>query len=187
MKDKDIKILEFIGQPQNLIELTDEMDGRRLAPRRRSCSARNFYDELYRQGATTDSNLYIQSAYHPLELADDNKATQDYLDLMEQYNPDGKIAQLGMQGLSSWLLFAQAATACGSELTAECLLTEAAAPDGVDRRGLHARQTPGNERAQPLLPDPRPGRGRLLLQRGGHRAHRRRRHLQLRRGERLRR
>ena len=66
-------------------------------------------------------------------MADDNKATQDYLDLMEQYNPDGKVAQLGQQTLSSCLLFAPAATACGSELTARCLLEQAAAQDGLDR------------------------------------------------------
>ena len=64
---------------------------------------------------------------------------------MEQYNPDGKVAGLGMQGLSSCLLFAQAATACGSELTADCLLEEAAAPEDWTAGGLHAPQTPGNE------------------------------------------
>ena len=34
---------------------------------------------------------------------------------MEQYNPDGKVAGLGVQALSSYLLFAQAATECGSD------------------------------------------------------------------------
>ena len=184
MKDKDIKILEFIGQPQNLIELTDEMAIADWHPEVILLST-NFYDDLYRQGATTDSNLYIQSAFYPLEMADENKATQDYLDLMEQYNPDGKVAQLGMQGLSSWLLFAKAATACGSELTAECLL------DGGGRRrrtgpaaGSTPRQTPGSSEPSPCFLHPRAGRRRLLLQRGGHRSDRRR--LQLRRGERVR-
>jgi hypothetical protein len=68
---------------------------------------------------------------------------------MDRYNPDGKVAQLGMQGLSSWLLFAQAATACGSELTADCLLTEAAAPEEWTGGGLHARQTPGTGEPSP--------------------------------------
>jgi Periplasmic binding protein len=150
MKDKDIKILEFIGQPQNLIELTDEMAIADWHPEAILLST-NFYDELYREGATTDSNLYIQSGYYPLELADENKATQDYLDLMEQYNPDGKVAQLGMQGLSSWLLFAQAASACGSELTAECLLAEAAAPEEWSAGGLHAPQSPGSGQPSPCF------------------------------------
>ena len=110
----------------------------------------NFYDDAVpRRARRRASNLYIQSAFHPLELADDNKATQDYLDLMEQYNPDGKVAQLGMQALSSWLLFAQAATECGSELTAECLLEEAAAPDGLDRRRAPRPTDPRQRRAEP--------------------------------------
>ena len=60
----------------------------------------------------------------------------------------GRSPSSGMQGLSSWLLFAKAATACGSELTAECLLEEAAAPDGLDRRRAARRPDPG-QRASP--------------------------------------
>ncbi len=151
MQQKDIRILEFIGQPQNLIELVDEMAIADWHPDAILLSG-NFYDDLYRQGATnTDENLYIQSVFTPLELADQNKATQDYLDLMEQYNPDGKTALLGMQGLSSWLLFARAASACGSELTGECLLAEAEAQSDWTAGGLHARQTPGNSDPSPCM------------------------------------
>ena len=150
MEDKDIKILEFIGQPQNLIQLTDEMDIAGWQPDVILLSG-NFYDDLYAQGATTGSNLFIQSVFHPMEMADENKATQDYLDLMDQYNPGGKVALLGQQGLSSWLLFARAAAACGSDLTAECLLTEAEAQEGWTGAGLHARQTPGNETPSPCF------------------------------------
>ncbi|MET0902824.1 MAG: ABC transporter substrate-binding protein [Acidimicrobiales bacterium] len=150
MQDKDIKILEFIGQPQNLIELTDEMAVANWHPEVILLSP-NFYDDLYRQGATTDSNLYIQSSFHPIEMAGENKATQDYLDLMDQYNPDGKVALLGMQGLSSWLLFAAAATECGSDLTADCLLEQAAAQEDWTGGGLHARQSPGNTEPSPCF------------------------------------
>jgi hypothetical protein len=150
MRNADVKVLEFIGQPQNLIELTDQMDIAGWYPDTILLSA-NFYDDLYRQGASTAPNLFIQSVFHPLELAEDNKATQDYLDLMEQYNPDGKIALLGMQGLSSWLLFAQAATTCGSDLTAACLLEQAEAQTDWTAGGLHSRQTPGNTVASPCF------------------------------------
>ena len=150
MQQADVQILEFIGQPQNLIELTAEMDIAGWHPEVIMLSA-NFYDDLYKQGASTESNLYIQSVFHPLELADENKATQDFLDLMEQYNPDGKVALLGMQGLSSWLLFAKAAAACESDLTADCLLTEAAAQEGWTAGGLHSRQMPGNTEPSPCF------------------------------------
>jgi hypothetical protein len=151
MQQKDIRILEFIGQPQNLIEMTTQMDIAGWHPDAILLSG-NFYDDLYRQGATdTAETLYIQSGFVPFEMAGDNKATQDYLDLMEQYNPTGKIAGLGVQGLSSWLLFATAASACGSDLTAECLLTTAGATTDWTGAGLHARQTPGNTDPSPCL------------------------------------
>ncbi len=150
MEAADVKILEIIGQPQNLIELTDQMDIAGWYPDTILLSA-NFYDDLYRQGASTEPNLFIQSVFYPLEMAADNKATQDYLDLMEQYNPDGKVALLGMQGLSSWLLFAEAATECGSDLTAACLLEQAEAQTAGTGGGLHSRQTPGNTQASPCF------------------------------------
>ena len=109
------------------------MDTGRLAPRRHPAQRATSTTTSSAEGGATAGNLYIQSVFHPLELAEDNKATQDYLDLMDQYNPDGKVALLGMQGMSSWLLFAKAAAACGSDLTAECLLEQAAAAEGLDR------------------------------------------------------
>lgn len=151
MQAADVKILDFIGQPQNLVQLTQEMDLAGWYPDVILLSS-NFYDDLFRQsGGATAGNLYIQSVFHPLEMASENKATQDYLDLMAQYNPDGKVALLGMQGLSSWLLFAEAATACGSELTRECLLEEAQAQTDWTAGGLHSRQTPGNTDASPCM------------------------------------
>ena len=151
MQQADVKILDFIGQPQNLVQLTQEMDLAGWYPEVILLSG-NFYDDLFRQeGGATAGNLFIQSVFHPLELAEDNKATQDYLDLMEQYNPDGKVALLGMQGMSSWLLFATAATECGSDLTPECLLEQAEAQEDWTGGGLHSRQTPGNAQASPCM------------------------------------
>jgi hypothetical protein len=145
MQEKDIKILEYVGQPADLVELTKAMDTAGWEPDVLLLST-NFYDANYAELAgDVAPNLYVQSAFHPFELASDSKATQDYLDLMEQYNPDGKVAGLGVQSLSSFLLFAQAATECGSDLTAECLLENAEAAEGWTGGGLHAPQTPGNE------------------------------------------
>ena len=147
IKDKGIKILEFIGQPANLAVLDQSFENAGYRPDVILLST-NIYDSSYEEAsAGVAGTIYIQSAYHPLELAADNKATQDYLDLMEQYNPDGKIAQLGQQTLSSFLLFARAATECGSELTRECLLEEAEAQTdwtggGCTRRRRPATTTP---------------------------------------------
>src|SRR3546814_14705692 len=103
----------------------------------------NFYDALYQEaGAELAGNLFIQSQFHPLELADDEKATQDYLDLMEQHNPAGKIALLGQQGLPTWLLFARDATRSGTDPTAQGVIDEARAMTVWEAGGLHAPQPP---------------------------------------------
>jgi len=151
IKDKGVKILEYIGQPADLAILDRAFETAGYHPDVILLST-NFYDSTYHEEAgSIAGNVYIQSAFHPFELAADNKATQDFLDLMAQYNPDGKVAQLGTQGLSSWLLFALAATECGSDLTAECLLTAAEAQEDWTGGGLHAPQTPGNTTPSPCF------------------------------------
>lgn len=149
MQAKDIRVLEYVGQPADFVELNKAMDTAGWAPEVILLSG-NFYDAKYAEEAAGFApNLYIQSQFHPFEQAADNKATQDYLDVMEQYNPSGKVALLGVQGMSSWLLFAQAAAECGSDLTADCLLEKAAAAKDWTGGGLHAPQTPGNDEPSP--------------------------------------
>ncbi len=151
IKEQGIKILEFIGQPANMAALDQAFENAGYRPDLVLLSS-NFYDETYKEAsAGVAGRTFIQSLYHPLELAADNKGTQDYLDLMDQYNPSGKVAQLGQQTLSAFLLFAGAATECGSDLTAECLLENAAAQDGWTGGGMHAPQTPGNTEPSPCF------------------------------------
>ena len=79
----------------------------------------------------------------PFEKASENKATQDYLDIMKQYNPSGKVAALGLQAASSFLLFAKAATDCGANLTRTCLMDKAKAVTSWTGGGLHGESSPG--------------------------------------------
>jgi hypothetical protein len=147
MRDKGVKILDYIGEPENLATLNGFMQTEGWYPDVILLNA-NFYDEKYAaEAGDVAGNALIRTAFHPFELADDNKATQDYLDLMEQYNPKGKVASLGAQGISAWLLFATAAAECGSELTRACLLEKAGAMSDWTGGGLHAPQQPGNSQA----------------------------------------
>lgn len=144
MQKKGVKVLEFVGQPIDLTALNRAMETAGWHPDLVLLSA-NFYDSNYAaEGGAVAGKVSIQSQLQPFELAKDNKATQDYLDIMKQYNPSGKKALLGAQGFSAWLLFAKAATECGSKLTAECLVKKAAAATKWTGGGLHAPQTPGN-------------------------------------------
>lgn len=147
MRDEGVKVLEYVGEPENLAILNGFMQTEGWYPEVIMLTA-NIYDPNYlKEAGDSAGNAFIRTAFHPFELASDNKATQDYLDLMEQYNPDGKVAALGAQGISSWLLFATAAAQCGSELTRACLLEKAEATTDWTGGGLHAPQRPGNGKA----------------------------------------
>lgn len=143
LKSRGVKVFELIGEYTNLVDLQKAMATAQYFPDV-TIENTNFYDSLYAQeGAANAKNTYIRSIYFPLEMKDQNPATADYLSLMQQFNPSGKIANLGMQGLSAWLLFAQAANACGSQLTAQCLLDKAKVSNWT-AGGLHAATDPAS-------------------------------------------
>jgi hypothetical protein len=151
MKSAGIQVLEFTGEPGFFTALQRSMKTVGWYPKYTIQQA-NFYDSKYAaEGGSTAKNTYIRLALYPFELAKDNPATQDYLDLMKQYNPGGKIAALGAQGLSAWLLFAKAATECGSKLTRSCLLAKAGAVDSWTGGGLHGASSPKRQEPTPCF------------------------------------
>ncbi|MBN2623278.1 MAG: ABC transporter substrate-binding protein [Acidimicrobiales bacterium] len=86
-------------------------------------------------------NVYLRTAFTPFEQAESNPATQQYIDLVE--GNGGDISQLGQQTTSSFLLWATAASACGADLTRECVLDELSGITSWDGGGLHAETNPG--------------------------------------------
>jgi hypothetical protein len=146
MRDADVQVLDFVGEPTYVGQLMLALEEIDYHPRYIVLNA-NFYDSLFLEtsGAIAE-NTSVRLQFTPLELADENDATADYLALMEEYNPDGKVALLGMQALSSLLLFAQSASACGAELTRACVLEEAGSVTEWTGGGLHAAQNPAETR-----------------------------------------
>jgi ABC-type branched-subunit amino acid transport system substrate-binding protein len=143
MRDAGVEVFEFIGEPENLSNLLSAMDTVGYFPEI-IIEQTNMYDErLVELAGDFAQNVFIRSAYTPFELADQNPATADYLELMERYNPGGKVAQLGTQGISAFLLFAQSATACGADLTRACLMEQAESVTEWTGGGLHAPTSPG--------------------------------------------
>lgn len=95
--------------------------------------------------ANTDGamdNVYLRFAFTPFEEAADNKATQDYIDLVEANG--GDISMLGMQATSSFLLWAAASSECGAELTRACVLENMSSIHEWTAGGLHAQTDPGD-------------------------------------------
>lgn len=148
MREADVEVFEIVGEPENLVSLQGAMQTEGWYPDYTLLQP-NYIDQTYlEEGAATVSEAtYARSPFPTFEMADEVPAMQDFLDLMEQYNPDGRVAFLGGQGLSALLLFATAANECGADLSRSCVLEQAAAIEDWTAGGLHSRQTPGNARA----------------------------------------
>ena len=66
----------------------------------------NLYDQNWVDAAGPAADgVFVRTVFWPFEEAADNPATQQYLDLVNAV--DGKVALLGAQSMSSWLLFAR--------------------------------------------------------------------------------
>ena len=151
MQAADVQVLDFVGEPTFFGQLLEAMDQAGYRPAIMIQNA-NFYDSTFAEtSGTFAQNVHIRLQYTPLELADENPATADYLELMERYNPGGKVALLGMQAMSAYLLFAQSAAACGSDLTRACLLEQAGSVSEWTAGGLHAPQDPSANTPSPCF------------------------------------
>jgi hypothetical protein len=107
----------------------------------------NFY-ETGCAAANTDGSLdnsYVRAVVVPFEEADINPATQDYLDLLSASGGDTSV--LGATAVSAFLLWATAASDCGSELTRQCVLDGIGQIHSWTGHGLHAETDPGNNDA----------------------------------------
>lgn len=140
LKDNGVKGLLWTGEPENLAALLQALSdiGYQLDFIRTDA---NHYDQkLIDIGGAAVKNVYVRGAFVPFEQAKGDNATQQYLDAFAKYLPDGKShAYLGLQAWSAWLLFAQAASECGNDLTRTCVYDNAKKVTDWTGGGLHVR------------------------------------------------
>lgn len=145
--------MHFVGEPRFLANMISSLreqgwEGDVLAET-------NVYDHtlIESAGAAIAEGTLIRSVFHPFEEADQWPATKQYLEIVEANVDDPKLAVLGMQSFSAWLLFATAANDCAAgndgTLTRACVLEAAAAVDQWTAGGLHAPADPGPEGGTP--------------------------------------
>ena len=145
IKDGGVKGLVFLGDFRNLAKLEQSLTDIGYAPDWIDANSNAYNAEFLELGAGVfdDQNNYVPLGIHPTELAADNPATQQLVDLFEQYKPDAAITLPAVQAFSSWLMFAVAARDCGDDLTRRCLYDNAVKyRDGWDGGGLTAPVTP---------------------------------------------
>jgi ABC-type branched-subunit amino acid transport system substrate-binding protein len=148
IKDAGAKGLIYTGEPQNLALLMKALQQINY-PLDFVIAAANQYDQnLIKDGGSAIKNVYVVVGFVPFEKVADNPPTQEYLDLFAKYKPNGKShAALGVQTFSAWLLFAEAAKACGDDLTRKCVYDNALKVTDWTGGGLGAPQDVKDQKA----------------------------------------
>jgi ABC-type branched-subunit amino acid transport system substrate-binding protein len=80
---------------------------------------------------------YVQFNALPFELKDKYPVLQQVTDIVKAAVPNPKLTTFTLSAFSAWALFAQSATACGSNLTVDCVLQKAADHDDWTGGGLY--------------------------------------------------
>lgn len=102
-----------------------------------------YYDESFPGKPGTDGALVLTNTA-PFEEADRNPALQVYLRWLKNASPSTPPTTLGVQAFSAGLLFVQAASALGSNLTRDGLIRELERIKRWDGGGLQAPTDPGD-------------------------------------------
>jgi ABC-type branched-subunit amino acid transport system substrate-binding protein len=144
MKNAGVEYLSVSSTYQEVVNLQKAMRQQDFQPTVVDLEA-NMYNQAYPEtGGDAVEGAFVRITSWPFEEADANPATRQYLDIMEQYQPDGQIELLGVQAFSAGLLFATAARAAGSDLTRERLMEELTSIHEWNGGGLHGPNDPGS-------------------------------------------
>ncbi len=143
VEEAGVTFLTFVGEGENLALFQQALDeiGYDVEV---TLQDANFYDPTYIESAgAAAEGTFLRNAFWPFEEAADNPATAQYIEQVEAI--DGKVALLGAQAWSAWLLFAQSARDCdlADDLTRSCVLEAAASVTEWTGGGLHATTNPG--------------------------------------------
>lgn len=148
LRTRGVKGLVYTGEPENMAKLLQAVADIDYALDWVVVGANHLDQRFVDLGGAALKDVYMASAVVPFFQADDNPATQLYLDLFEEYLPDGKSqALLGVNSFSAWLLFATAVKECGSEVTRSCVFEAAQGVTEWSGGGLHAVTDPSEGKA----------------------------------------
>ncbi|MGH3248113.1 MAG: ABC transporter substrate-binding protein [Trebonia sp.] len=151
LKSKGIKGLTFYDTPQAAVALEQALDniGYKLDWINPNTNAYGpSFIQIGGKVLTEQTNYAPLPGVYPVEQAKSNPAVEQLVQLYAKYAPGQSITLQALQAWSMWLLFAQSAEACGSNLTRACAYGAAVKQTSWTGGGLTA---PVNE-STPLAP-----------------------------------
>ncbi|HEX2577680.1 MAG TPA: ABC transporter substrate-binding protein [Aquihabitans sp.] len=148
LQSEGVKGLVYTGEPENMAKLLQAIADIGYELDWVVVGANHLDAKFVELGGSAVKDVYMYSAVVPPFEAPNNPATQQYLDLFDEYSPDGKKeALLGINSFSAWLLFAQSVKECGSDVTRKCVFEAASGTSAWTGGGLHAETDPSSGEA----------------------------------------
>jgi hypothetical protein len=145
IKDSGAHGIIYVGEPENLGLLVQALKNVN-AHLDWIASAPNMYDPKLLtngKGSFDAAPVYTWSAFVPFEEAASSPALQQYEALFDRFKPNGKkIAGLGLQSFSAWLLFAESVKACGAKVDRRCVYENAKKVTSWTAGGLQSASNP---------------------------------------------
>ena len=142
LKNCGAEMVYFSGSPspyfENLLDAAHQLDFAPIWFTEANFVTPQFSD--WNISGYADS-VYSKMLFTPLEQADINPATQQYLDIVKAAG--GDVSLLGAQATSAFLLWATGAKTCGSNLTSGCVLDQLHQVHDWTGGGLHSTMDPG--------------------------------------------
>lgn len=151
MRDAGVRYFTFTHTPEELANFQAAMRQQGWAPEVTDLEAQFYSADYATTAGEAAEGAFVRIAIAPFEEADEYPAMAQYLEAMETYNPDGKVAMLGVHAFSAGLLFATAAQATGDELTRDTVAEELAGIHEWSGGGLHGTTDPGSHRTSPCF------------------------------------
>lgn len=142
LKDKGIEWITDVNTLSEMEHLLQAMSDAGLRPAVIDLG-QQYYDQGLPGKPGTDGALVLTNTV-PFEEADQRPALQMYLHWLKEASPSTPPTTLGVQAFSAGLLFAQAASALGSNLTRDGLVAQLKTIKQWDGGGLQAPANPGD-------------------------------------------
>jgi hypothetical protein len=141
--DKDVSTLFWIGDERNAASLLQAMNTASEYPKYFFTSP-NLYTPTFAKLASqyAGGHLYTYALNVPFNEAGPGGVMKQYLQIKNKYAKDSPTDALAVNAFSNWLLFAQSAKACGSDLSRKCIAEQGAKATSWDAGGLQVSTSP---------------------------------------------
>ncbi len=148
LKDNNIGLLTMAGSTNTAVSLFKAMREVGFVPEVVMFEASQYSEEMVAEGnGDATEGAMARSAFALFEEADKVPAMASYVEMMDEFNPEGGRALLGLHSISAFLLFVTAANTCldGNDnvLERDCVLAAGRAIDSWTAGGLHTETNPG--------------------------------------------